>query len=451
MEISSMSVSEPGKIITPWAESGLKNPIPPASNPATGRAGFDQGFSAINMTAKEAGGIPPFGQDFNGIFYEITNILRYMQAGGQPTFSSALATSIGGYPKGAMVLGSDGVTLWQSKVESNSDNPDTTPTNWQDISPWKTGIPRGNGGVDYAMSGCAVRRDTLVGPDWAPVSDTAHLPIRVNGVTGGVNVNVQYDGLKIGTFVAGPDESFAADGTLVGGSVAANNANVSLGSPCSFYINFDNSNQITFDQKMFGPSRFGVSVAASGLITITHPNRRLMQMPLCQHTSGGSQFEPLIPHYINTTSPGVTALYLVGQAEGLVSYNGTSWVLSSSAWSTSDINVTYDAGTGELVFTHPTLMGSPGCAPQSWYNGELINIGMKTLTSSGFTLVLRKASDNTPPALSSALGFYFDRGMSAIRKAPAGRLNVFLGHVQVDCSQVDYPNGNFWFMAAMQE
>lgn len=125
-----MSVSEPGKIITPWAESGLKNPIPPAANPVTGRAGFDQGFSAINMTAKEAGGIPPFGQDFNGIFYEVTNILRYMQAGGQPTFSSALAAAIGGYPKGAMVLGSDGVTLWQSKVDSNFTDPDTDPVSW---------------------------------------------------------------------------------------------------------------------------------------------------------------------------------------------------------------------------------------------------------------------------------------------------------------------------------
>lgn len=125
-----MSASEPGKIITPWAESGLKNPIPPAANPATGRAGFDQGFSAINMTAKEAGGIPPFGQDFNGIFYEVTNILRYMQAGGQPTFDAALATAVGGYPKGAMVLGGDGVTLWQSKVDSNSTDPNTDPTDW---------------------------------------------------------------------------------------------------------------------------------------------------------------------------------------------------------------------------------------------------------------------------------------------------------------------------------
>lgn len=125
-----MSVSEPGKIITPWAESGLKNPIPPTANPATGRAGFDQGFSAINMTAKEAGGIPPFGQDFNGIFYEVTNILRYMQAGGQPTFSSALATAIGGYPKGAMVLGDDGVSVYTNIVDGNSSNPNSGGSGW---------------------------------------------------------------------------------------------------------------------------------------------------------------------------------------------------------------------------------------------------------------------------------------------------------------------------------
>lgn len=125
-----MSVSEPGKIITPWAESGLKNTIPPTANPATGRAGFDQGFSAINMTAKEAGGIPPFGQDFNGIFHEVTSILRYMQAGGQPTFDAALATAIGGYPKGAMVIGDDGMSLFRNTVDGNSTNPNLGGEGW---------------------------------------------------------------------------------------------------------------------------------------------------------------------------------------------------------------------------------------------------------------------------------------------------------------------------------
>ena len=161
-----MSVSEPGKIITPWAESGLKNPIPPAANPATGRAGFDQGFSAINMTAKEAGGIPPFGQDFNGIFFQITEILRYMQAGGQPTFDASLATAIGGYPKGAMVLGSDGVTLWRSKVDSNSADPNVNPSTWGAVDVGLRGeitSPSGAFGVGYGNSTVGEELDRIVG------------------------------------------------------------------------------------------------------------------------------------------------------------------------------------------------------------------------------------------------------------------------------------------------
>lgn len=125
-----MSIAEPEKITTPWASSGMKNDIPESSNNTTGRAGFDQGFPPITMTPAEVGGLPPQGQDFNGIFYEVTNILRYMQAGGQPTFDAALATAIGGYPKGSMVLGSDGLTLWQSKVDSNTTDPNTDPADW---------------------------------------------------------------------------------------------------------------------------------------------------------------------------------------------------------------------------------------------------------------------------------------------------------------------------------
>ena len=125
-----MSVPEPSKITTPWANAGLKNTIPAAADPVTGKAGFDLGFAAINMTAKEAGGIPPFGQDFNGILFSITEVLRYMQAGGRPTFSATMATAIGGYPKGAVVLGDDGVTVYRNTVNSNSTNPNTGGAGW---------------------------------------------------------------------------------------------------------------------------------------------------------------------------------------------------------------------------------------------------------------------------------------------------------------------------------
>lgn len=146
-----MSVSEPSKILTPWATSGLKNTIPPTADPVTGSAGYDQGFPAINMTAKEAGGIPPFGQDFNGILFSITEILRYMQAGGIPTFSSAMSSAIGGYGKGAVVLGADGVTVFQNTVDGNTSNPNSGGSGWvKDVFsgypvgapiPWPTDVP----------------------------------------------------------------------------------------------------------------------------------------------------------------------------------------------------------------------------------------------------------------------------------------------------------------------
>lgn len=129
-----MSISEPAKITTPWASTGSKNPIPANANNATGTAGFDKGFPDITMTPEEAGGLPPAGQDFNGIFYQITEIIRYIQAGGQPTFSPAMAAAINGYPSGAMVLGNDGLTLWQSQIDSNMQAPNTDSSTWAKVN-----------------------------------------------------------------------------------------------------------------------------------------------------------------------------------------------------------------------------------------------------------------------------------------------------------------------------
>lgn len=127
-----MALTEPGKIITPWANAGLKNAIPDSANPVSGAAGYDLGFPPVTMTPPEAGGIPPQGQDFNGILNAVTTILRYFQAGGLPGFDAALATTIGGYTKGAIVIGTDGTTLWQNKLDGNTEDPNSGGANWVD-------------------------------------------------------------------------------------------------------------------------------------------------------------------------------------------------------------------------------------------------------------------------------------------------------------------------------
>ena len=124
------SITEPSKFVTPFAESGLKNTIPPASNNTTGKAGFDKGFPERTMLPKASGGIPPSGMDFNGILYDITSAIRYMQSGGKPTYDAAFAAAIGGYPSGAVLIGDDGVSVFQNAVAGNETDPNSGGAGW---------------------------------------------------------------------------------------------------------------------------------------------------------------------------------------------------------------------------------------------------------------------------------------------------------------------------------
>lgn len=125
-----MSLSTPTKVSVPFATSGLKTTIPATSNNTTGRAGYDQGFPPINMTALAAGGIPPFGQDVNGILFDVTTAIRYLEAGNSFPYDSTFATAIGGYNAGAVVSRTDGTGFWLNTVASNTTDPEAGGSGW---------------------------------------------------------------------------------------------------------------------------------------------------------------------------------------------------------------------------------------------------------------------------------------------------------------------------------
>ncbi len=117
--------SAPSVITTPFGDSGSKNTIPQTSSTGAtdGLASWSTGFPDSTMTPISAGGIPPHGKDFNGIFYELSQAVQWLQAGGLGVFSQTLANTIGGYSKGALVLGSDGLTIYKSLIDSNTNSP----------------------------------------------------------------------------------------------------------------------------------------------------------------------------------------------------------------------------------------------------------------------------------------------------------------------------------------
>ena len=124
------------------AGTGYTHQVPQASqilvNP--GAASLNDGFPPLTFVAVEAGGVPPLGQDFNGILNQTTAGLQWLQAGGLPTYNAAFSTAIGGYPKGCVLVRADNTGFWVSTVDNNLTNPDTAGAGWQNLVSGVTGI-----------------------------------------------------------------------------------------------------------------------------------------------------------------------------------------------------------------------------------------------------------------------------------------------------------------------
>jgi hypothetical protein len=140
--------SVPPKIQIPWANSaGSANirTVPQASQLAiqAGAASFTDGFVPLNFVPVSAGGVPPFGQDFNGILQLITQWLRWGSAGGAIRYDAGFVAAIGGYPIGSRLMSNSGHVIYESLVDNNSGDPNAGATNWRvqssvwSLSPWQ--------------------------------------------------------------------------------------------------------------------------------------------------------------------------------------------------------------------------------------------------------------------------------------------------------------------------
>lgn len=126
-----MALSVPKFIKTAFSSIGLRNNIPESTNNTTGAAGYDRGFGEINMLPEGAGGIPPDGKDFNGIFYDISSAIQYLQSGVDFPFNQEYASAIGGYEIGAIVSDSSNKSLlWINETVSNT----AFPAGWAQFS-----------------------------------------------------------------------------------------------------------------------------------------------------------------------------------------------------------------------------------------------------------------------------------------------------------------------------
>ena len=117
-----------------WASSATSDTITypiPATTATTGRAALGTGFTTANMTPLSAGGVPPFGQDFNGVLKMLSTSSQNYESGSIPAFNADFATAVGGYPLNAIVTyGSTAGQFWVSTADDNITVPGTSNASW---------------------------------------------------------------------------------------------------------------------------------------------------------------------------------------------------------------------------------------------------------------------------------------------------------------------------------
>jgi len=192
-------MTEPTKIQRAIALNGTKNAIP-ILDPALGdgKACYDKGFGLLNFTPKTSGGIPPWGADMNGLLFEQSNVIKFLNSGGTFLYDATFQTAISGYPIGAVLRKANLSGLWICTADANMTNPDTGGAGWAQISPdWyadaggttsaytATFVPTVGAlteGLTVVIDTGAVGTNAIIGATFSPNGLTARTITKQNGV-----------------------------------------------------------------------------------------------------------------------------------------------------------------------------------------------------------------------------------------------------------------------------
>ena len=130
------STDIPAKITLPFANGATSAdravvPVPSQIGTNPGVASFTDGFPPVTLQPVAAGGMPPRGQDFNGLLFQMSAWERWVGGGGPVTYDSAFSTAVGGYPLGAVLQSASNPQVsFTSLVENNTSNPDAGGAGW---------------------------------------------------------------------------------------------------------------------------------------------------------------------------------------------------------------------------------------------------------------------------------------------------------------------------------
>lgn len=129
-DATALPVTQPGALTLPI-------PVADQTGILVGAASFATAFPPATMVDPEVdGGVPPFGQDMNGILYMLSAYCAMLQAGEIVNWNTDAATAFTGYKIGAKVASiTTPGRVWTNYLDGNVNNPDTVDTGWAASDP----------------------------------------------------------------------------------------------------------------------------------------------------------------------------------------------------------------------------------------------------------------------------------------------------------------------------
>lgn len=132
--VATMQTSNrPRRLTKPFASdagSGFVRTVP-TDAAGGGAASYSLGFPPETFQPVASGGVPPSGQDMNGVLFDVSGWARWLAGGGTAVFDAAFSDAVGGYPLGARLASTNNPAItWVSTVENNTSNPDAGGAGW---------------------------------------------------------------------------------------------------------------------------------------------------------------------------------------------------------------------------------------------------------------------------------------------------------------------------------
>jgi hypothetical protein len=256
--------SIPTKVPTTWGSTAPGSnitcpmPIPSQISITPGRASWSDGFPPVTFLPPNVGGVPPSGQDFNGVLCQLSQWTRWQGAGAQVLYDPSYSTAIGGYPAWAM-LGNASTPgcVWISTVDGNTSDPDTGGANWiNTCTPAVGGVLTGN----------------LPNPGMAPGVAAANVGTLGGSLAGTLpNATIAASGVGAGSYV-NANITVAADGRVTAAASNPptipvpqfNTASITATGSFTFTTPSNSTTATAYKMTLTGPGGGGANISTGG-------------------------------------------------------------------------------------------------------------------------------------------------------------------------------------------